>query len=178
MTELEERKIIYIISKLSYIQGTLNNISFIDIELLLKTSKLLETEIEQLKNLIYGEAAPQCNVTQSGHLFFEADSGVSPNGESLVFGEKVTTTKKITEYYGDSIFGEVYSFIPLGDYIVKCDEVCGGRPTFKYTRIEPSGTLECLEAGETIESVVERYRDRVSKEAILEAIELKNKGKI
>ena len=50
--------------------------------------------------------------------------------------------------------------------------VCGGRPTFKYTRIEIAGTLERLAAGEGIDEIVAGYRGRVSREAILEALRL------
>jgi uncharacterized protein (DUF433 family) len=50
--------------------------------------------------------------------------------------------------------------------------VCGGRPTFKYTRIEITGTLERLAAGEHIEDIVQGYRGRVSRAAIMEAVRL------
>jgi hypothetical protein len=32
--------------------------------------------------------------------------------------------------------GEVYEYVPLGKHIVSAKGVCGGRPTFKYTRVE------------------------------------------
>lgn len=48
--------------------------------------------------------------------------------------------------------------------------VCGGRPTFKYTRIEITGAIERLAAGETISDIITGYRGRVSHEAIIEAI--------
>ncbi len=56
--------------------------------------------------------------------------------------------------------------------------VCGGRPTFKYTRIEIAGTLERLAAGESIEHIVQGYGGRVSAEAIAEAIHLVTSGYI
>ncbi len=71
--------------------------------------------------------------------------------------------------------GEKYQYYPLGQYVVRAVGVCGGRPTFKYTRIEITGTLERLAAGETIEQIVAGYRGRVSREAIIEAIEIVNK---
>ncbi len=40
--------------------------------------------------------------------------------------------KLITEMVGD----EPYQYYPFGNYIVRAIGVCGGRPTFKYTRIE------------------------------------------
>lgn len=77
-------------------------------------------------------------------------------------------SKLVTEIIG----GEVYQYYPLGDHVVRAPGVCGGRPTFKYTRIEITGTLERLAAGEHIDDIVSGYRSRVSKEAILEATQL------
>ena len=68
--------------------------------------------------------------------------------------------------------GEPYEYVQLADHIVRAPGVCGGRPTFKYTRIEVSGALERLAAGESLDSIVEGYRGRVSREAIVEAIQL------
>jgi len=75
-------------------------------------------------------------------------------------------TERITEMVG----GEPYPYYPLGDYVVRAMGVCGGRPTFKYTRIEITGTMERLAAGESLEALVEGYGGRVSREAILEAV--------
>lgn len=74
----------------------------------------------------------------------------------------------ITEIVG----GEPYQYYPLGDYVVRAIGVCGGRPTFKYTRIEITGTLERLAAGESIDDIVQGYRGRVSHAAIVEAVRL------
>ncbi len=68
--------------------------------------------------------------------------------------------------------GEPYQYFPLGKHVVRAIGVCGGRPTFKYTRIEITGTLERLAAGENIDDIVAGYRGRVSREAIIEAIHL------
>lgn len=76
--------------------------------------------------------------------------------------------KLVTENVG----GEPYQYYPLGKYIVRAPGICGGRPTFKYTRIEVTGTFERLAAGEKIEDIVLGYRERVSKEAINEAVRL------
>jgi uncharacterized protein (DUF433 family) len=76
--------------------------------------------------------------------------------------------KLITETVG----GEPYQYYPLGDYVVRAVGVCGGRPTFKYTRIEITGTLERLAAGESIDDIVKGYRGRVSHAAIMEAVRL------
>ena len=45
---------------------------------------------------------------------------------------KSASTKLIREITG----GESYEYYPLGRYIVAALGVCGGRPTFKYTRID------------------------------------------
>lgn len=80
-------------------------------------------------------------------------------------------TKLVTEMIG----GELYQYYPLGKYVVRALGVCGGRPTFKHTRIEITGTLERLAAGESLNEIVTGYRNRVSREAIIEAINLVNK---
>jgi uncharacterized protein (DUF433 family) len=74
----------------------------------------------------------------------------------------------ITEIVG----GEPYQYCPLGDYVVRAVGVCGGRPTFRYTRIEITGTLERLAAGERLDDIVQGYCSRVSREAIMEAVRL------
>jgi uncharacterized protein (DUF433 family) len=76
--------------------------------------------------------------------------------------------KLVSEIVG----GELYEYFPLGEYVVRAVGVCGGRPTFKYTRIEITGTLERLAAGESIDEIVSGYRGRVPREAILEAVGL------
>lgn len=67
------------------------------------------------------------------------------------------------------VSGEPYYYYPLGNHVVRALGVCGGRPTFKYTRIEVTGTLQRLAAGETVDEILAGYRERVSREAILEA---------
>jgi len=72
--------------------------------------------------------------------------------------------------------GESYEYYPLGKYIVSSPEVCRGRPTFKYTRIEVEGVLDCLAAGQSIHQIVEGYRGRVPQAAIEEALRLAGKA--
>lgn len=75
--------------------------------------------------------------------------------------------------YKKEMFGdELYEYIPLSDNIVKAKGVCGGRPTFKYTRIEAKGVLALVKAGEPVSAIVKHFRDRVSESSIHEAIEL------
>jgi uncharacterized protein (DUF433 family) len=72
----------------------------------------------------------------------------------------------------ETVGGEPYQYYPSGEHIVRAVGVCGGRPTFKYTRIEITGALERLASGENIDTIVEGYRGHVSREAVVEAIEL------
>jgi uncharacterized protein (DUF433 family) len=81
-------------------------------------------------------------------------------------------TKVVTE----TIQGETYQYYPLGKHVVRAVGVCGGRPTFKYTRIEIAGTLDRLAAGESLDEIVAGYRGRVSREAIIEAIQIVTAG--
>lgn len=78
----------------------------------------------------------------------------------------------MSEFVTEIVGGEPYQYYPLGDYVVRAAGVCGGRPTFKYTRIEITGTLERLAAGEDIDEIVEGYRGRVPRAAITEAVQL------
>lgn len=72
----------------------------------------------------------------------------------------------------ETVGGELYQYYPLGQHVVRAPGVCGGRPTFKYTRIEIAGTLDRLAAGEAIDEIVAGYRGRVKREAVLEALQL------
>lgn len=69
--------------------------------------------------------------------------------------------------------GELYTYYPLGHYIVAAPGVCGGRPTFKYTRLEATMVLARLARGESVEELVRAYAaSQISAEAIYEAIDL------
>jgi uncharacterized protein (DUF433 family) len=76
--------------------------------------------------------------------------------------------KLVTETVG----GEIYQYYPLGNYVVRAPGICGGRPTFKYTRIEITGALERLAAGENADTIVAGYRDRVPAAALIEAAQI------
>lgn len=73
--------------------------------------------------------------------------------------------KLVTEIVGN----EPYSYYPMGKHVVRAPGVCGGRPTFKYTRIEVAGVLSML-ASDSIDTIVDDYKGRISREAIEEAI--------
>ncbi len=73
----------------------------------------------------------------------------------------------------ETVGSELYEYYPLGEYIVMAPGVCGGRPTFKYTRLEVEIVLADLKAGYSIdEVVVDFHRSNLSKEAVQEAIDL------
>jgi uncharacterized protein (DUF433 family) len=66
--------------------------------------------------------------------------------------------------------GGPYEYYPLGQYIVVAPGVCGGRPTFKYTRIDVRHALGLVAAGRTVEQVTHGYDIPVA--AVREALEL------
>jgi uncharacterized protein (DUF433 family) len=69
--------------------------------------------------------------------------------------------------------GQIYEYYPLGKYIVSAPGICGGRPTFKYTRLEVAVILDLLAAGWTVERLVREYsKSRLTPEAVREALQL------
>ncbi len=70
------------------------------------------------------------------------------------------------ELYG----GELYSFCPLGQYIVAAPGVCGGRPTVKYTRLDARHVVGMVRRGEAPAEIAARHN--IPLEAVEEAIEL------
>jgi uncharacterized protein (DUF433 family) len=74
--------------------------------------------------------------------------------------------KLVTEIVG----GEPYEYYPLGEHIVLAPGVCGGRPTFKYTRIGVRHALGLLSGGWTVEHVAASYRIPIA--AVKEALNL------
>jgi len=72
--------------------------------------------------------------------------------------------------------GEWYEYVPLGKHIVAAPGVCGGRPTFKYTRLEVSVVLDLLAAGWSVPKILRNYsQSRISAVAIKEALQLAKK---
>lgn len=77
----------------------------------------------------------------------------------------------------EKVGNEDYRYYPLGRHIVRAPGICGGRPTFKYTRIEVSFILNRLAQGKSIQYLVDAYDDpHLSSEAILEAMSLANEA--
>lgn len=68
----------------------------------------------------------------------------------------------VTEIVG----GEEYAYYPLGQYVVRAPGVCGGRPTFKYTRIEVVRALNRLNGGESVDHLIRSYRGLITREAL------------
>jgi len=66
--------------------------------------------------------------------------------------------------------GEPYEYYPLGRHIVVAPGACGGRPTFKYTRIDVRHALSLLAAGRTAACVAQSYQLPVA--AVREAVVL------
>jgi uncharacterized protein (DUF433 family) len=74
----------------------------------------------------------------------------------------------------EMVGGEPYEYYPIGRYIVCAPGICGGRPTFKYTRVDIRHALGLLSAGRTIETVAKGYGLPIK--AIQEALELASKA--
>src|SRR5437763_1252031 len=72
--------------------------------------------------------------------------------------------------------GEPYDYRPLGSYVVSAPGVCGGEPTFKYTRINVRFIVEQIRAGQTPEAIVAAYGGRISCDALEEALRLDTQG--
>ena len=79
---------------------------------------------------------------------------------------KNATAELVREMYG----GEVYEYIPLGKYIVAAPDVCGGRPTIKYHRLDARHVLGDVRNGETPEQIAADYDIPVA--AVYEVIAL------
>jgi len=80
--------------------------------------------------------------------------------------------KKAKRLIHETVRGEDYNYYPLGKYVVVAPGICGGRPTFKYTRIEVEVVLDLLATGESLDRLVENFRGRVPREAIEETLRL------
>ncbi len=74
----------------------------------------------------------------------------------------------------ENVGGEIYEYYSVGRHIVVAPGVCGGRPTFKYTRIDVKHALNLLAAGRSIERVAEGYQIPVA--AVREALALAAKA--
>ena len=67
--------------------------------------------------------------------------------------------------------GCAYEYYPLGRHVVIAPGVCGGRPTFKGTRVEVQTVLDCLRSGRDLQDILTSYPS-LTRPAIEEAIQL------
>jgi uncharacterized protein (DUF433 family) len=72
----------------------------------------------------------------------------------------------VREIYG----GEVYEYLPLGEYVVAAPGVCGGRPTIKYHRLDARHIIGYLKQGLTQEEIAADFKIPVA--AVREVIRL------
>ena len=69
--------------------------------------------------------------------------------------------------------GEPYEYYPLGEYVVVAPGICGGRPTFKGTRLEVQVVLDLIAADWSNERIVQEYRNSgITPEAIAQGVRL------
>jgi uncharacterized protein (DUF433 family) len=61
---------------------------------------------------------------------------------------------------------------PMGRFVVCDPAVCHGKPTFRGTRVLVAEVLDQVAEGMALEAIVEQWHNRVSREAIREAVEL------
>jgi uncharacterized protein (DUF433 family) len=112
----------------------------------------------------------------AGKCYYKRETkGASQMKTAKLNANKRKSPKKklVREMYG----GEVYEYYPLGKYVVAAPGVCGGRPTFKYTRLEVSMILALLAAGESVGQIVQDYNDRrLTHGAVKEAIRIADKN--
>jgi uncharacterized protein (DUF433 family) len=81
------------------------------------------------------------------------------------------TNKKLVR---ETVGGEPYDYYPVGRHIVIAPGICGGRPTFKYTRIDVRHALRLVAGGRPIEQVARGYQIPIA--AVKEALALAAKA--
>jgi uncharacterized protein (DUF433 family) len=65
---------------------------------------------------------------------------------------------------------------PIGRFIVVDPGICHGQPTFSGTRILVADVLEQVALGLAWESIIEEWRDSISRDAIAEAVRLSSQA--
>lgn len=70
----------------------------------------------------------------------------------------------------EEVNGVIQHYYPLGEYVVAQPQVCDGRPTIKYTRIDARHILGALQRGEAAELIADDYQIPVA--AVHEAVKL------
>src|SRR2546427_6703850 len=89
--------------------------------------------------------------------------------------DPATTGRGSVKLVRENRDGHPYEHYPLGRFVVIAPGVCGGRPTFKGTRVEVQTVLDWLRAGRTIKDILTGYPS-VSRSAVREAIRLASRA--
>ena len=82
--------------------------------------------------------------------------------------------KRARKLVREKLGGEPYEYYPVGRYVVIAPGVCGGRPTFKYTRIDVQHALRLVAGGRPVERVAQGYKIPIA--AVREALALAAKA--
>lgn len=96
------------------------------------------------------------------------------NHTALIDFSKETMKKIGKQLIHEVVGGEPYAYYPIGRHVVVAPGVCGGRPTFKYTRIDVRHALGLLAGGRTVERVAQGYNIPLA--AVQEALALAGKA--
>lgn len=80
--------------------------------------------------------------------------------------------KSMRKLVREIVRGKPYEYYPLGEYVVAAPGICGGRPTFKYTRVEVQVVLSLIASGGPLDQLLKNFNGRVSKKAAEESLRL------
>ena len=64
----------------------------------------------------------------------------------------------------------------MGRHIITDARICHGKPTFRGTRVLVSDVLEQVADGVSWEAIAEEWNDKITKEAIQEAVQLASRA--
>ena len=67
-------------------------------------------------------------------------------------------------------------YLQIGKHLISHPRICGGRLSFRGTRIKVADILELLDSGMTLQQVASNYPGLISVEAIQEAAMLVSNG--
>jgi uncharacterized protein (DUF433 family) len=84
--------------------------------------------------------------------------------------QKNLASVSVLEWAREEIDGEVYEYLPLGEYVVAARGVCGGRPTIKYRRLDARHVLAFFQRGDGVRQIADNYK--IAVEAVEEVIRL------
>lgn len=98
----------------------------------------------------------------------------SPSTSVLGRHRNGAQSKSKKQLVREIVGGEPYEYYRLGRYIVSAPGICGGRPTFKYTRIDVRHALSLVSAGWPVEMVAKDFDLPV--QAVKEAVKVASKA--